>query len=81
VYAFLQRSGEVQAAHPSHDGPTGDPGAAAGSGEHLGIAVGTAHLEADGSYLINLNALPINGQLVFRPSGVGYGAPNDEEAS
>jgi hypothetical protein len=51
-------------------GEVAEAAEAAEADEDPDVRVGSAPLEADGSYLISLNALPLNGQLVFRPSGV-----------
>lgn len=58
VFAVVWRSGIVQAAHPDHEGPMREETEAALSGDDGRIRVGTAHPEADGSYLISLSALP-----------------------
>ena len=68
VFSPLGRGERVHAAHPDHKGPVGEVAEAAVTGEDVQVRVGSAYLEPDGSYLISLNALPVNGQLVFRPS-------------
>jgi hypothetical protein len=78
---MLRRPEGVHAAHPDHKGPIGDDDEPAATDEYLDVRVGTAHLEADGSYLISLNALPVNGQLVFRPYAKDQAGPHGRETS
>jgi hypothetical protein len=51
----------VQAAHPDHKEPL--PTVQAEAGAHR---IGTAWRAEDGSYLIDLIALPVNGRLLIR---------------
>ena len=66
VFVLVTRHDAVHAAHPDHKGalPKGDA-------EDLLQRAGTAWREADGSYLIELTALPLNGRLLMRPPRQG----------
>jgi hypothetical protein len=62
VFVLIERRRGAQAAHPDHKAPlTPD------YSEDVVQRVGTARREADGTYIINLVALPVNGQLLMRP--------------
>jgi len=61
VFVLIERRRGAQAAHPDHKAPL--PPACA---EDVVQRVGTARRDADGSYIINLTALPVNGQLLMR---------------
>ncbi|HUL12366.1 MAG TPA: hypothetical protein VLU73_09385 [Methylococcaceae bacterium] len=65
---FVMAEAAVQrqfAAHPSHEGPVKAPVA---SGKDFVQRVGTAIRSEDGSYAIQLTALPVNGKLMMRPA-------------
>jgi len=62
VFVLVARHEALHAAHPDHKAalPKGDS-------EDLLQRVGTAWSAEDGSYLIELTALPLNGKLLMRP--------------
>ncbi len=62
VFAIIQRGSIQQAAHPDYKGPLPYERA-----EEILNRVGSARLEPDGSYLIQLVAFPITGELLLRP--------------
>ena len=62
VFALVGSNKVVHASHPDHKAPV--PQAQT---QHNMQRVGTAWLEEDGSYLIQLVALPVNGTLLMRP--------------
>jgi hypothetical protein len=66
VFLLAQRSQTVEAAHPDQKAPARKSGV-----EDSVLRVGTAWREKDGSYLIHLAALPLNGQLLMRPPRPG----------
>jgi hypothetical protein len=69
VFALIERRGSgMQAAHPDHKQPLPDN---ASRVEDVVHRIGTARRDADGSYVVTLTALPINGQLLLRPPRSG----------
>ena len=62
VFVLIERRQDAHAAHPDHYASL--PPAYA---EDVVQRVGTARRDTDGSYIINLTALPVNGQLLMRP--------------
>ena len=62
VFVLIERRRGAQAAHPDHKAPL--PPAYA---EDVVQRAGTARRDADGTYIINLTALPVSGQLLMRP--------------
>ncbi len=62
VFVLIERRRGAQAAHPDQKAPL--PPAYA---EDVVQRVGTARRDEDGAYIINLTALPVNGQLLMRP--------------
>ena len=66
VFVLAERSQTVHATHPDHKLPLPE-----GAVRDSVLRVGTAWREKDGSYLIQLAALPLNGQLFMRPPRPG----------
>lgn len=63
VFSIVQRTSAQQAVHPDYKGPLPSQ-----RGEEVLATVGRAFRQQDGSYLIQLTAFPLNGQLLLRPS-------------
>jgi hypothetical protein len=57
------------AAHPSHPGSLKAEAEVASRRDAPGPRIGTALRQDDGSYRIQLTALPLNGMLILRPPG------------
>jgi hypothetical protein len=66
VFLLAQRNQTVEAAHPDQKVP-----ARKSEVNDSLLRVGTAWREKDGSYLIQLAALPLSGQLLMRPPRPG----------
>lgn len=66
VFVLVERSRSVYAAHPDHKESLPQ-----GHVEDVVQRIGTARREEDGSYIIQLTALPLNGQLLMRPPRSG----------
>ncbi len=66
VFILVERRQTVHAAHPDHKVPLPQ-----GRAEDVLQRIGTAWREKDGSYLIQLTALPMHGDLLMRPPRSG----------
>jgi hypothetical protein len=62
VFAVVRRRSVQRGAHPDYKGPLPSEGE-----DEILNRVGSAWQQEDGSYLIQLVAFPINGQLILRP--------------
>lgn len=62
VFVLVQRNQAMHAAHPDHKAALPEVHA-----EDSVQRIGTAWLEENGSYVIQLVALPVNGRLLMRP--------------
>jgi hypothetical protein len=62
VFAIVRRGSVQRAAHPDYSEPLSSEGE-----EEILNRVGSAWRQQDGSYLIQLVAFPVNGQLLLRP--------------
>jgi hypothetical protein len=71
VFAITSLGGVRRAAHPDCKAPLPSKG-----GEEILSRVGSAWRQQDGSYLIQLVAFPVNGQLLLRPSLEEEGQPS-----
>lgn len=74
VFATIQHGGVRRAAHPDCKGTLPSEGE-----EEILSRVGSAWRQQDGSYLIQLVAFPVNGQLLLRPSPEKGGQPSAYE--
>jgi hypothetical protein len=62
VFVLIERRRGAQAAHPDHKAPLPPT-----CNEDVMQRIGTAHRDADGTYIIKLTVLPLSGQLLMRP--------------
>jgi hypothetical protein len=66
VFTIIERSRSMHAAHPDHKESLPQDYI-----EDVVQRIGTARREENGSYIIQLTSLPLNGQLLMRPPRSG----------
>ena len=69
VFVVWETFKSVYAAHPEHKGEIGP--ARETRAQDYEQRIGTAYRQDDGSYVVQLTALPVSGRLLIRPPGHG----------